>query len=261
MADLETWAVALACAPDHDRLCAVPYGGVAEYALAPAAARPAAAHDVHECRGDRAESSRPCAATCQVRSRDRRCSLRPKCADPLTGEVWRGPDGAAALSRSRRGTESRQLSHRGPAASSARAGQPRTIRRAELPSAPRTRGRFEREPPSMPRGRPMECDRHAGATPRNDCRAWITRTLSIDLANRPNERAIILAMALGTIEPEAKELEKPFQQSGTLHIFAVSGLHVAIVGLVFWALAPAFWPPPRRAGQRSGHRGLSATRS
>lgn len=74
------------------------------------------------------------------------------------------------------------------------------------------------------------------------CRARISEMLAVDLADRPDERTIILAMALGSIGEEGKDLEKPFRDSGTLHIFAVSGLHVAIVGVVLWAfLRPFGW--------------------
>lgn len=66
------------------------------------------------------------------------------------------------------------------------------------------------------------------------CRAWMREVLSTDLVDRPKERGIILAMALGTMDEGAKELEKPFRESGTLHIFAVSGLHVAIVAMILW---------------------------
>jgi ComEC/Rec2-related protein len=72
------------------------------------------------------------------------------------------------------------------------------------------------------------------------CRAWVTKVLAADLNDRPNERAIILAMALGTMEPSARELQVPFRESGTLHVFAVSGLHVVIVGGIFLALLRPF---------------------
>lgn len=68
------------------------------------------------------------------------------------------------------------------------------------------------------------------------CRQWVTTALSVDLADAPDERAVILAMALGTNEAGAKEMKLPFLNSGTLHIFSVSGLHVGIVGLIFWML-------------------------
>ncbi|QIF05253.1 DUF4131 domain-containing protein [Roseimicrobium sp. ORNL1] len=72
------------------------------------------------------------------------------------------------------------------------------------------------------------------------CRAWVTDVLAIDLQDRPKERAIILAMALGSMEPEARELQVPFRESGTLHVFAVSGLHVVIVGGILLALLRPF---------------------
>ena len=72
------------------------------------------------------------------------------------------------------------------------------------------------------------------------CRLWFAEVLSIDLQDRPVERAIILAMALGTLDAESKELEKPFRESGTLHIFAVSGLHVVIVGFIIMAFLKPF---------------------
>jgi ComEC/Rec2-related protein len=158
---------------------------------------------------------------------------------PLTGEVWRGRTTLRLFPG-----QNVELP----------AGSYRIEGRLRLPLAPDNPGQFDGRDYRLRLG--LVADLSASrlqclqtdrwnlyamlANAAEDCRAWITRTLSIDLANRPDERAIILAMALGTIEPEAKELEKPFQQSGTLHIFAVSGLHVAIVGMVFWALLRPF---------------------
>lgn len=75
------------------------------------------------------------------------------------------------------------------------------------------------------------------------CRQWVTEVLSVDLENAPNERAVILAMALGTNEAGAREMKLPFLNSGTLHIFSVSGLHVGIVGLIFWMLLKPLGAP------------------
>lgn len=75
------------------------------------------------------------------------------------------------------------------------------------------------------------------------CRQWITEALSIDLENAPEERAVILAMAMGTNEAGAREMKLPFLNSGTLHIFSVSGLHVGIVGLIFWMLLKPLGAP------------------
>ncbi len=91
-------------------------------------------------------------------------------------------------------------------------------------------------------------ENHAGILPlllqvSERCRQWVTETLSVDLENAPDERAVILAMALGTNEAGAREMKLPFLNSGTLHIFSVSGLHVGIVGLIFWMLLKPLGAP------------------
>jgi ComEC/Rec2-related protein len=158
---------------------------------------------------------------------------------PLTGEVWRGRTTLRLFPG-----QNVELT----------AGSYRIEGRLRLPLAPDNPGQFDGRNYRLRLGlvadlsasrvqclQPDRWNLYAMlASAAENCRAWITRTLSIDLANRPDERAIILAMALGTIEPEAKQLEEPFQQSGTLHIFAVSGLHVAIVGIVFLGLLRPF---------------------
>ncbi|WP_009959471.1 ComEC/Rec2 family competence protein [Verrucomicrobium spinosum] len=72
------------------------------------------------------------------------------------------------------------------------------------------------------------------------CRAWVEHGLKIDLENAPEEYAVIVAMALGTVQSDTADLQTPFRNSGTLHIFSVSGLHVAIVGFILWKLLKAF---------------------
>lgn len=72
------------------------------------------------------------------------------------------------------------------------------------------------------------------------CRTWVEQALQIDLEDAPTEYAVILAMALGTVQSDAADLQTPFRNSGTLHIFSVSGLHVAIVGFILWKLLKAF---------------------
>lgn len=158
---------------------------------------------------------------------------------PLSGEVWSGPVRLQLFT----GNEDAPPP-----------GKYRIEGRLRLPTAPNNPGQFDARDYHLRlglvadlRATRMEClgvDRwnvpyllvQAAAR----CREWVTRTLSIDLADHPDERAIVLAMALGTIEAEGKELEKPFRESGTLHIFAVSGLHVAIVGAIFWVLLRPF---------------------
>lgn len=47
-------------------------------------------------------------------------------------------------------------------------------------------------------------------------------------------RQVIQAMVLGETPARDSELIKAFRHSGALHVFAVSGLHVTLVGLIAW---------------------------
>jgi competence protein ComEC len=57
---------------------------------------------------------------------------------------------------------------------------------------------------------------------------------------------LVAAMALGAREQSPEELEESFRISGTMHLFAVSGLNVAIVaGMLTWIAAVAGIPKSR----------------
>ncbi len=66
--------------------------------------------------------------------------------------------------------------------------------------------------------------------------AFITR----DIEKETDICAVLTAMVLGMREQASPELEAPFRYSGTLHIFAVSGLHVGIFALIAWFLLKPF---------------------
>lgn len=68
------------------------------------------------------------------------------------------------------------------------------------------------------------------------CRRWISTQLTRDLENDPETAAVIRAMALGVSAEADDEVEDAFRNSGTLHVFAVSGLHVALLGVIALAL-------------------------
>ncbi|MBP7950012.1 MAG: ComEC/Rec2 family competence protein [Verrucomicrobiales bacterium] len=63
-------------------------------------------------------------------------------------------------------------------------------------------------------------------------RRWIAAAVTQDLENDPQIAATIRAMVLGTREDTPQDVEDAFIASGTMHIFAVSGLHVALFGWV-----------------------------
>ncbi|MEO6872117.1 MAG: ComEC/Rec2 family competence protein [Chthoniobacterales bacterium] len=67
-------------------------------------------------------------------------------------------------------------------------------------------------------------------------RAWMQSTLTRGLENSPDVCALIKGMALGVRHATPEDIEEPFQQTGTLHLFAVAGLHVGIIAQLLWIL-------------------------
>ncbi|MGV3663649.1 MAG: ComEC/Rec2 family competence protein [Prosthecobacter sp.] len=72
------------------------------------------------------------------------------------------------------------------------------------------------------------------------CRQWMSAKLTQDLEGDPETAAVIRAMALGVSAEADHDIEDAFRNSGTLHVFAVSGLHVGLLGLIVLKLLRAF---------------------
>ena len=70
-------------------------------------------------------------------------------------------------------------------------------------------------------------------------RRWMQTVLCRGLADSPDVENFIGGIALGLRHQTAEDIEEPFQQTGTLHLFAVAGLHVGIVARLLWMLATA----------------------
>jgi competence protein ComEC len=68
-------------------------------------------------------------------------------------------------------------------------------------------------------------------------RVWMQATLTRGLEDSPDVAALISGMALGLRHETQDDIEEPFQQTGTLHLFAVAGLHVGIIAQLLWILA------------------------
>ena len=66
-----------------------------------------------------------------------------------------------------------------------------------------------------------------------DLRAAFRESVTRGLDPLSREAAVIRAVVLGE-HPDDDRLVEPFRRSGTLHVFAVSGLHVGMVGLLGW---------------------------
>jgi competence protein ComEC len=83
--------------------------------------------------------------------------------------------------------------------------------------------------------------RHSGGNPilrlAQKSRAWMQNALCRGLDNAPEVRDFLSGIVLGLRHQTPEDIEEPFQQTGTLHLFAVAGLHVGIVATLLWMLA------------------------
>lgn len=78
-------------------------------------------------------------------------------------------------------------------------------------------------------------------------RAWMLRTLGLGLQNAPELRALIAGVTLGVRDSGADEYADAFRQTGTFHLFSVSGLHVGMVALLLWLVLRPLGLGRRRA--------------
>jgi ComEC/Rec2-related protein len=85
--------------------------------------------------------------------------------------------------------------------------------------------------------------RHGGGNPimrmAQKSRDWLQRALCRDLDNSPEVKEFLSGITLGLRHQTPEDIEEPFQQTGTLHLFAVAGLHVGIVARLLWILGRA----------------------
>src|SRR5437667_6626749 len=83
--------------------------------------------------------------------------------------------------------------------------------------------------------------RHGGGNPimraAQKSRAWMQNVLCRGLEDAPDVQNFLSGIVLGLRHQTPEDIEEPFQQTGTLHLFAVAGLHVGIVAALLWMLA------------------------
>src|SRR5437773_2541463 len=83
--------------------------------------------------------------------------------------------------------------------------------------------------------------RHNGGNPilraAQKSRAWMQNALCRGLEGSPGVQDFLNGIVLGLRHQTPEDIEEPFQQTGTLHLFAVAGLHVGIVAALLWMLA------------------------
>jgi competence protein ComEC len=68
-------------------------------------------------------------------------------------------------------------------------------------------------------------------------RVLLRRVICRGLDDSPEVQDLLSGIALGLRHQTPENIEEPFQQTGTLHLFAVAGLHVGIVARLLWILA------------------------
>ena len=68
-------------------------------------------------------------------------------------------------------------------------------------------------------------------------RAWLQTVICRGLDDSPDVQNFLGGIALGLRHQTPEDIEEPFQQTGTLHLFAVAGLHVGIVAELLLILA------------------------
>ena len=79
--------------------------------------------------------------------------------------------------------------------------------------------------------------------PANGCSASLAATSK----TRQMSSDSFAGIALGLRHQTRDDIEEPFQQTGTLHLFAVAGLHVGIVARLLWTLAMVMRLPRKAA--------------
>ncbi len=117
---------------------------------------------------------------------------------------------------------------------------PRNPGEFDLPSFLHREGLSAEFESAEPRSGLMVVDRDAGnpvVASALRSREWIGAAVTLGISHDPDLAATVRTMVLGTREKTPSEIEDAFRASGTMHIFAVSGLHVAMFcGIIFWML-------------------------
>ena len=76
-----------------------------------------------------------------------------------------------------------------------------------------------------------------------EARHWVQRRLEIDLTDSPDVMAVIEGVVLGLRGETPEELKTLLQRTGTIHLFVVSGLNIAMLGTIVFFLFKPFGLP------------------
>lgn len=72
------------------------------------------------------------------------------------------------------------------------------------------------------------------------CRGWMESTLREGISSDPLVCNLLAGLVLGATSEIPENLQDQFRQTGTFHIFSVSGLHVGMIATILWQLLRAF---------------------
>jgi len=70
----------------------------------------------------------------------------------------------------------------------------------------------------------------------DNCRAWMEQTLRAGIAGDPVVCELLAGMILGVTSSIPDSLQEQFRNTGTFHLFSVSGLHVGMIAVILWQL-------------------------
>jgi len=68
------------------------------------------------------------------------------------------------------------------------------------------------------------------------CSAWMEKTLRVGIGDDPVVGDLLVGMVLGVTTSIPDALQQDFRNTGTFHLFSVSGLHVGMIALILWQI-------------------------
>lgn len=68
----------------------------------------------------------------------------------------------------------------------------------------------------------------------NRSRAWMEKTLRVGISGDPVVCDFLAGMVLGVTASIPDAVQQEFRNTGTFHLFSVSGLHVGMIGVILW---------------------------
>ena len=69
-----------------------------------------------------------------------------------------------------------------------------------------------------------------------DCRRWMEATLRKGISEDAVVSNLLAGMVLGVTSEIPDDLQDQFRQTGTFHLFSVSGLHVGMIAVILWQM-------------------------